>query len=52
VARALHDQLAIPLSALQCVDVETLFGDTAVVRDEHLLLPPSGPAGHIYRLTD
>jgi alpha-glucosidase len=50
VARAEHDQLKMPLSALQCADLETLFGEDAVRRDDHVLLPRSGPAGHIYRL--
>lgn len=54
VARAPHDPVSVPLSALGARDagsVQTLYGSPIMGQDEQATFPASGPAAHLYLVT-
>ncbi|HWH06604.1 MAG TPA: DUF3459 domain-containing protein, partial [Gaiellaceae bacterium] len=51
-ARAPHEPVRLPLAALGCRELETLYGADAVCADGTALLPADGPAFHAWRLSD
>ena len=51
-SRAPHEPVRLPLAALGCAELETLYGADAVLADGTALLPAEGPAFHAWRLSD
>jgi alpha-glucosidase len=51
-ARAGHDPLRLPLTALGCRGLDTLHGGDATLEDGAAVLPGDGPAFHVWRLED
>jgi alpha-glucosidase len=51
-SRAAHDRVRVPLAALGCRELETLYGAAASVEDGDALLPAEGPSFHAWRLID
>ncbi len=49
-ARAGHDPIRLPLSALGCRGLEVLYGGEANLENGEVGLPGDGPAFHIWRL--
>jgi alpha-glucosidase len=50
-SRGVHAAVQIPIAQLNCDRITTLIGDNAVVVDDHVVLPASGPAFHVWRLS-
>jgi alpha-glucosidase len=51
-ARASHDPIHLPLAALGCGGLETLYGGDAIVAGGDAVLPGEGPAFHVWRLEE
>lgn len=51
-ARAAHDPVRLPLSALGASKLETLYGGDAETTAGDAVLPADGPAFHVWRLSD
>jgi alpha-glucosidase len=51
-ARADHAPAALPLAALGCRELESLYGGEATVEHGHAVLPAEGPSFHVWRLID
>jgi alpha-glucosidase len=51
-SRADHEPVRLPLDALGCRELETLYGGDAACVDGHALLPADGPSFHVWRLID
>jgi alpha-glucosidase len=51
-SRATHAPVRVPLAALGCRELETLYGATATVEDGDVLLPAGGPSFNAWRLID
>jgi alpha-glucosidase len=51
-ARAEHAPVRLPLAALGCRALESLYGADATVEDGHAVLPAEGPSFHVWRLID
>jgi alpha-glucosidase len=51
-ARADHAQVRLPLAALGCRELESVYGDDAVIDRGHAVLPAEGPSFHVWRLID
>jgi alpha-glucosidase len=51
-ARSSHDPIRLPLSALGCGGLETLYGGDATAEDGEAVLPGDGPAFHVWRLEE
>ncbi len=49
-ARSSHDPIRLPLAALGCTGLETLYGGEATVAGGDAVLPGDGPAFHVWRL--
>ena len=49
-ARAPHEQVSIPLAALDATALETLVGEDALLAAGEALLPAGGPAFHAWRV--
>jgi alpha-glucosidase len=47
-----HEQVRLPLAALDARGLEPLYGDDAHVDGEDAVLPATGPAFHVWRLTN
>ena len=51
-SRSAHDPIRLPLAALGCGGLETLYGGDAVSAGGEAALPGDGPAFHVWRLED
>jgi alpha-glucosidase len=51
-SRAPHEPVAIPLEALGCTALESLYGGEAEVANGVALLPADGPSFHVWRIID
>jgi alpha-glucosidase len=51
-SRAEHAPVRIPLTALGCRGLDTLYGEPAEVETGDALLPAAGPSFHVWRLND
>jgi alpha-glucosidase len=51
-ARSSHDPIRLPLAALGCGGLETVYGGDATVAGGDAVLPGDGPAFHVWRLED
>jgi alpha-glucosidase len=51
-SRAEHEPLRLPLSALRCSALDTLYGEPADVDARVAVLPAAGPSFHVWRLND
>jgi alpha-glucosidase len=51
-ARADHAPVRLPLAALGCRALESLYGAEAAVEGGHAVLPAEGPSFHVWRLID
>ncbi len=51
-ARSGHEPIRLPLDALGCGGLETLYGGDATVAGGEAVLPGDGPAFHVWRLED
>lgn len=49
-SRSAHSPVRLPLAALGCSALETLYGEDAPVVDGSAVLPADGPAFHVWRL--
>ena len=47
-----HEPIRLPLDALGCGGLETLYGGDATVAGGEAVLPGDGPAFHVWRLED
>jgi len=47
-----HDRIRLPLAALGCRELETLYGADAAVEGSDVLLPAAGPSFNAWRLID
>lgn len=50
-ARSSHDPVRLPLAALGCTALESLYGGGAALGPDEATLPGDGPAFHVWRLT-
>jgi alpha-glucosidase len=48
--RSSHTRVRLPLDALECRELETLYGGDALVDGDDVLLPADGPSFHVWRL--
>jgi alpha-glucosidase len=48
--RADHAPIRLSLDALACRDLESLYGESALLVDADVLLPGEGPSFHVWRL--
>jgi len=51
-ARSGHEPVRLPLAALGCGGLETLYGGEATLTGGDAVLPGDGPAFHVWRLED
>jgi alpha-glucosidase len=51
-SRAEHAPVRLPLAALGCQGLDTLYGDDAEVDGGDAILPAAGPSFHLWRLND
>jgi alpha-glucosidase len=51
-ARSAHDPIRLPLAALGCAGLESLYGGDAVTAGGEAVLPGDGPAFHVWRLEE
>ena len=51
-ARSAHEPIRLPLAALGCSGLETLYGGDVTVAGGEAVLPGDGPAFHLWRLED
>ena len=51
-SRAEHEPVRLPLNALGCQELETLYGDTPELEAGDAILPAAGPSFHVWRLND
>ena len=47
-----HEPIRLPLSALECRELEPLYGAAAELERDEAVLPASGPSFHVWRLTN
>jgi alpha-glucosidase len=51
-ARSAHEPVRLPLAALCCGGLDTLYGGDATVAGGEAVLPGDGPAFHVWRLEE
>jgi alpha-glucosidase len=51
-ARSSHEPIRLPLAALGCGGLETLYGGDATAAGDEAVLPGDGPAFHVWRLEE
>ena len=51
-SRAAHEPVRVPLAALGCRELETLYGSPATLDGDDARLPADGPSFHAWRLID
>jgi alpha-glucosidase len=51
-SRAAHERVRLPLAALGCRELETLYGTAVTIEGGDALLPAEGPSFHAWRLID